>query len=530
MHSQMILRRAAGKPVPMALLEAIVKKYPTCAGFGLVLDGSLEADIVSGSGYSAKVLFDTLHDESFKDENMLLTFGNYPEGFSEQDRQPFSALKDGNELIALAFLHGQFPGFINQDVKRSQHHNFVVNHVVPTMADLWQSSGKDFNKFKAGLNMVLVKNSLIAPAVGRSDVVLLLKDGEVLTYSKDGKTIMTDFGWTTDLCKVVATETKKEEPKPVQKNKAGFVRATLPPPPPEKFEPEEPVDLTEPPELEEPPELNTTAEETDRQATLQLKTKTDTAIGSAVKQLPQFCEIRNGNEVWFNVSLAKVNNLHGNGLKKVIQRVAGHLPDGNRKDAYGEVYKHWKTVEAIRVQPDKLKGMDVLALVDISKLPKSQQVPNEQPAAQPTVPVTTPAEPGKNGSGNGDYVIAPDVNKKINAFLDSPKVKAVLDEHMRRTVSPTFLAEQEKKLPLFEESLGKSMAESARWSIGDLTIIGKLDPHALAVYAASWRLRALKNMNEGDIAEINGHIKPTSDKKGQSDPVQRRKVGFAGAA
>jgi len=506
MNQDMFLWKAPNKDGPtLQQFEAIIAKYPSAAGMGMVDGGELTSDVQMPPKAASMVATCKM----FKDVGVIFHFMNYPEGFKTEDRQPITVLKDDGVCIAIAYIHGQFPTFI-KDNGHSPHYNFAINNLTPMMAELWMDCGKNLDKLKKTLELPFVQRGIKAAMV-TGHVAFQFNDGDIVSIDKEAVPIRTDYGWTTDNVPTIAAEAK--ETKPPMKNKAGFVRAVpAPDPAPE---------LVEPPELEEPEEApdptkiaETVDEETARQIAAQLKrdnTKaSETAIAAQLHKLPAHCEVRNGNEVWF----VPPNNMHGNQLKKQgYGATAGFLPDGRSVDEYGNVYGR----PAVRLQSKKMKGINLIALVGLGK-------PADKPVDKPAAPVTS-AKPANTA---GDMVIAPEVIEKIAAHLKQPKVLRILDEFAKQTVSPTWLQEITKKQPNFGESNGLDLVkDTAKWTVPFIEEAIK-DPHALAVFAASWKLEALKLMSAEQLAAIN-KVPVVPDKKDQQTPVQRRTAGFAAA-
>jgi len=474
-HKGMIFCREAGKGVPTPLFEAILKKYPSCAGIGMILDGAMSADLVSNVPVSA--LVKTI--ETYPDTGLMMYFGDYPTNFVEDDLQPFTVLKDKDETIALAFIVGAFPGFMSRDQAHSEHYNFSLNHLTSTLAELWLSCEKDFDKFKGSLDLGLIRNSILAGAVMTSYVALMLKDGTVKLYQKDGVVTKTSFGWVTDLCGVKEGEfpERKETPATPLKNKGGFARATANVAPPQPTAPAIPT-VTEP-EIEE-----------EEEEIVLEPGKTDTAlpVERPHGQLPQFCYRKPDGTVWFKPPAG----VHGNALKKLYNAIPGKLPT--------DPSAHWK-----HHRPDMQlseKAMRRYGLVGKDLKDLGTQITTKQ--EEPIVPKQSPAPTAPPVDQPYQPIIGPGVIEKINATMKSPKVLRYIDDFSNTIISPITLADSNKHVPDYAETFGvKSMLDTVRWSEQLLLEIGRTDLQALARFAVSWRWEALKRATAEELSVLN---------------------------
>jgi hypothetical protein len=114
----------------------------------------------------------------------------------------------------------------------------------------------------------------------------------------------------------------------------------------------------------------------------------------------------------------------------------------------------------------------------------------------------------------------------VAAKLKQPKVLRILDEYSKQTLSPNFLQQSEKKQPNWAESHGMLMTDTAKWTV-EFIQENITNHHDLAVFAASWKLEALKRMSKEELAALN-KVPVVDNKKDQ--PVQRRAAGIVHAA
>lgn len=502
-HKDMIMYREAGKVVPDPVLEAILKKYPTCAGMGFLEEGLLEMDLVAPVPLTA--IRKTL--ELYKDTGVLLTFGDYPTGYHEDDMQPFVVLQDNNKVIALAFVQGDFPGFIQADSARSAQYFFAEKHIIPTLAEVWAFAEKDFARFKGLLKKGMIKNGMMAGAVLKANVVLMLNDGELQVYSKDGDPVKTDYGWTTDTNLTQVKAAAKEEKTPV-KNKAGFQKATAAAEPPPEPEPE--VEEAEVPAEPDVPDEVEVEEVPDTKVAPQAP-KTLTAP-KALGQVPQYCERRPDNTIWFVPPVG----VHGNALKKLYNRIAGILPDeGN--------FGHWKHARpAVPVQKARLKGFEALALAAAPKEPK----PEKQTPVKPAEPAKEKDKPASSVPITGKTAI-----QKMDDMLKSPKIIRVLDDLSNTIVSPQSLAASERKKPDFADTFGlPGLHSTAKWTEA---LLEPMEHDSLVQFALWWKHEALKRFTEDELKAINPVVEPNltgdnKDTKKVHPAVARRLERLAG--
>lgn len=478
----------------------ILSKYPTAFSVGFAYPKEDAPKVMELTPHiqmppKIKSLVKTLSE--FKDASLVFHFMNYPDGFELDDRQPYTVLKQGNENIVLAYIHGRLPTFIKND-KRSAAYHFATDYITPMLADYWHDSKGNLEIMKKLMDANATHRQLKS-LLGEGHVCFQMRDGDILSIDANAVPFKTEYGWITDKCESIV----KPTPKPVEEaRKPGIVEDESVDEPDEAPGADQSVD--------EPDEVEIETKKLDDQLKKSAP-KSETAIAAQLQKLPEHCEMRNGNQVWF----VPPHNMHGNQLKKQgYGRVAGFLPDGRSKDEYGEIYGHWKQDRpAVRLQSKKLKGVNLVALVDLGR---AKPVETKPAVAQATpAPVTNAQQ--HDGSA---FIVDPKIIAKMAETLKQPKVLRILDEYGKQIVSPNAIASMvETKQPSFSEINGLDLDKTAMWTV-DFMLDVIPDIQQMALFAASWKNQALKRYSEDEKKALVQKLSPI--KKEQPAAKQRR--------
>ena len=187
-QSGVTLRRKADTMVPNDVLELIVSKNPHAFGAAVVRDGKIETNKCEGTEAKEDVEFlcDTM--KTFMGNEIVFGFVNSPAGLNvDEDVPPYGVLSDGETQQIVAFVEGEFPGFVHTESSHPAEFFFVQEHLIPKLQEISELVDNDVEKVMKAVNKPLFKKDLMNHVGIRGSVTLLACTGELITFAKDVK-------------------------------------------------------------------------------------------------------------------------------------------------------------------------------------------------------------------------------------------------------------------------------------------------------------------------------------------------------
>ena len=227
MHSGTILFVKKGQLPPDNLLQKILEENTSFNGCAFAEGG----EILIALDDEAATLEDvkTAIMQAIKDrpdKTMIFFFGKYPDGFLDEDMQPYPVLRNSkDEVIMVAFLEGKFPQYSQPNSNHSDAYFCAFKHIMPTLYKSYVAAGSSVPKLMESLDDDATKMSLTNMLGTDGTIVLLAGNGEAVMANKGNSTMDKEFKWgyTSNTYGVVEAEyPEKEEPKVPEKKTMQF--------------------------------------------------------------------------------------------------------------------------------------------------------------------------------------------------------------------------------------------------------------------------------------------------------------------
>lgn len=516
MHKSVIVMKAKGHTIPLDFATKVLEAYPSCSGVGMIHKGKLVVQ-VSKEPLTPEKLVKT--SEKFKDLGMVFSFGRYDEGFLDRDIQPYIALDDANgQHIIIAFLSGQFPGYVLAGSNESPEHRYSEIYLTPKIAQLYDLSDKEDPKLMAFLQKETIKNEMTMPATGDSQVVLMSRTGQVLVYPKDHNCRPTEaeWGWYTDP-KLTEDTPAEAEPEII-------------PAAPEPDPNAEPDIFGDDGPLPNPTPANVTVKSGKPviAATTPIKPPvTATAIPKPkagerllVSHDSQGDVHMDANQDFF---YTPNKNLHGKALKAGYRNKLGgdkYLPNGTKgTDEHFGNYPTIKVTHGPTIQNYKSKvvtanvgGQNIAAVAPAPKAAdpttaKTAEVVHLTPFERPT--------------------LVPAAIEGVTKKLAVPEMKQAIDDHSNDIVDPTVLSHYEKKFPSACQAIGYKggIEATLRWPFTVYRELCQNHPDWAAMLLMDYRFEWLSKLSEDQLKAL---LTPKKEAPARVHPAVARRQAQQG--
>lgn len=195
-------------------LKVAISKNPSCSGLAIAHGGDEPMEVHTNRG-PADLGTLAKAQEIYKDKKMFFTFGNHPEGFPDDEMQPWTMLKDpNNEDLVVAFVDGEFPGFVKADSAYSSAFHFAYDFLQKEIHKIYMEVEGELPEFFKRLNSPSMKKLVAGHGNPRASITILAYDGTPLTYNKND--LFGDYPafWTSNSLDYMTEEELEEQTKP----------------------------------------------------------------------------------------------------------------------------------------------------------------------------------------------------------------------------------------------------------------------------------------------------------------------------
>lgn len=218
MHEGLVIIKEPNGVINEEYLKQVLEDYSGCCGAASVDDNDL--DVNSTRGAADLKYLDNLQ-EKFLDKRMVFYFGNHPEGFPDDQMQPFTVLSDQNgDPVVITIIDGDFPGFEKSGSAYSSAYHFTQDKLTDMVEALWNEVEGDTDELVKKMQEGPFKEEL-SNQLRRGAVVFMTYDDKVAVCQKTEAAGDFDGFWCSDKLGYSEgeDEEKKEEPKEEPKKK-----------------------------------------------------------------------------------------------------------------------------------------------------------------------------------------------------------------------------------------------------------------------------------------------------------------------
>ena len=220
-----IIVKNAGHLIPTAFLEHALKQFPTLVSIASATDGKFETD---GMLKDHTIVELDEWNQLFKDQDMIMYLGEYPDKFPEDTVPPFVLVSEKvmikgekepiDEPKLLLFTDGEFNDYAQTNSTHSGAFFAVQKYFQPKISK-WMD-GKQENLSKVVMPKLLdedIQENITNHLAGPTCVVFYDHTGKLIvcTTKKDDEAISHDWGFASNGCGwEPEAEKKQEEPAP----------------------------------------------------------------------------------------------------------------------------------------------------------------------------------------------------------------------------------------------------------------------------------------------------------------------------
>lgn len=218
-NSATIVHVKPGQIAPKEYLEVVRTQCPTAFGFAGRENGKLVCETMPKQITMAEL--DELQ-KSFKDEDLVMYFGNLPNATLPDDIQPWGMNYEVEgekepKYSLLMFFEGMFDKYSDIDKKHTAEYNASNEMIFPRLSKAWTDADADFPKFFELLRGSALQTTLSTTFDKRGSFVLMPEEGDLICFGNNDLGGQFEWGETTNLHGWVekATAPAKTEPKKV---------------------------------------------------------------------------------------------------------------------------------------------------------------------------------------------------------------------------------------------------------------------------------------------------------------------------
>jgi len=185
MHSQVHVIKEADGTIDPEYLKMVLEKFPSCSGVAVSFGGDEPMEVQTNRG-PADLNTLMAAQKEYQDKKLYFSFGNHPEGFPDDEMQPYTLLKDpNNEDLVVAFIDGEYPEFAKTDSSYSSAFHFAHDWLQKEIHKLYIEVEGDISEFMKRLNSPSMKKEMAKHANPRGSVTILTYDTPAITYNKN---------------------------------------------------------------------------------------------------------------------------------------------------------------------------------------------------------------------------------------------------------------------------------------------------------------------------------------------------------
>lgn len=418
----------------------------------------------------------------FQNSLMMFHFGvDYPEGFVEDDIQPFPLVEKDGSPVLVAFADGSFPGFYQE--KSSHPNEFFLSNtfLMPQIKAI-------YDQYKGNLEMVMAKlreplhNNIFGAAIVNKGLISIASaNGDLITFQKGDKPIVEfPWGWTSDALgyeEKSYPEQKAEPEKP--KGMLGRLTGGLP-----SYKASEPAKVEAP---KSGAEIKQQREEKQNGATTVVQIK----AGKRMVKCPNDVKGNKNIRDWYTIN-------------------AGFLP------------KNWKARPEVETTLPIKDFKDLPVEKSEAKAETAVQAPAETKEKDVTPHHVQPEMAKPVEKKPTTLSIPPDEVKLIKEMMEKGVIVGAETKDGNKIVSPADVKNWEAPVPTFAEQVKmESMVPTLSWSTESLLQLAQNTPMGIVVLAANWRALYLAELQKRPQQQTTPHTKSSHT----GLPVFNRKAG-----
>jgi hypothetical protein len=455
-QSGVIVRRLADTFPPNEFWVKVMEENPTAWGAVVEseVDGHKFLEINTGDGLDIEVIQATL--TQFKDSNITFYFCNSEIAISDKDISPFILLAtpaeddpEQEEPRLVAFIEGNFPGYVKEKSSRPPEYHLVNDVLMPKLDGLFEMVDQDIDKLMENLKKPFFNKEMLSYSVSRGTITLVSSSGVCLNYAQNDLAREFPWGWTS--------------------NHYGFgdaaPQAELPKKKPSMFSGRSTV-------REKAPTGTKVEPSTEKIAAAIVPKATATAISDF--------------KGWKIKKESPGGHLSRSEVKDYYKSKIGYLPPGSEQKVAVNVYvgpdnKVW-TFSAM----NKALGMQAAGLIALANNPK-REVKDVQPdnvETQEALAATTE----KPVSQEPLPIVSPKGREHMNTLRSTDKYRKMISEGAEAIADPKAVEGFETKFVDFAKAMGvKTMMEFACWDFPMMEQYCMTRPHDAAVMMDTFR-------------------------------------------
>lgn len=442
-QSGMIFRRSAGKALPTAFLELVIKNNPRAWGCCFVDDDGVP-QIAKGENPTVDLIEATV--EEYPDKDLTFYVGNTDGALNLDDVSPHVVLGTSDAPGIVGFVSGDFNSYAKKESSHPSEFFFTHEYLIPELQALLEGM-EDPGKVWAHLNKPIMKKKMLLEATSSATITLVAGNGEALTFHQGDDSAEYEWGWTS--------------------HNYGYALA-----------PKEEVS-DKPKGMFSKPSTKPTSRSTVREPAPQATTS-QSAAPTSTKPTAK----ATGGEALQNYSVRKETipgHLSRKDKKGYIKARIGYTPKGwDQKGFSFEVYvgPDGKTLMHSQVKTLGLKAMGLPKLNnpewEKDETPDTVQPEHAKPAETTPGQVTTDLLP----------ILSPAAREYFHKYKDSDAVKKQIAENGEAVQDPKAIQALEEKISSFPVQLGlKSWADVPKFTHAHRFEIAKTRPD---IAAAAW--------------------------------------------
>lgn len=470
MKIQTHLTKKAGQSIPVELCTILLNRPITAYGFA-VQDGtgtSPELAIKRESGKPTMAALDEFNRLA-RDFNAMLWFGELGSKFNKEDCGPLTIEDgDGKPFLALG-IEGDFAKYADPASGRTDEYNYATKILIPSLIDILNVTGGDWDKMVERLNSDRFNNSDVLPHMAHRGVVTLFPlTGDPIWLGKNELGEAYDWGQVSNRH---GFGDVKQEPEKVEVKAKGFSfggmfggkKEASPPPAP-------------------------AATKTTKASVPEVR-----ADGKDLPQpikLPDWVHKNDDRRTWYSMVAGEIPD----GWKKGVP-VLPTIPTEELPKDLGDL----KLFEARRFKEQKAQGQAAPAIANKEAIGPAK---TETSAGAPK----TGGEIAARRAEESHPIISANDMEKILNFVAGVEPK--------ETMKVSEMMELEKKIGPFSESVGLKPTELLNWPVSSLFALGKMDYRALVKMVLEFRALWRDTLKLEDLT--GGTVKTTETKIGDS--------------
>lgn len=197
-YKQTTICISAGKNAPDDFFETILKDFPHTAGFAAPIENDGLKSIVMFTQAESPPMDEIqslMKEYEFTDR--YLSFGKFPDQFSENSIQPFITVKDADDNVVLVTLiDGNFDERIVEGSNESGEAAVHEEYIVSAYKRIFKGAGGDVDEFmKEVMTDPSIPKTMELLYKGRGSIVQVCSNGEFIKFGVNALHSDFDWGW-----------------------------------------------------------------------------------------------------------------------------------------------------------------------------------------------------------------------------------------------------------------------------------------------------------------------------------------------